>query len=113
MQGLTSLNLSSNLLSGKGIRGILSLEQLVFLNLGNNRIGLLPDFAFTKMIHLKCLLLNGNKLKSVSFVSLLTELNTLVLSNNSIESIPEDAFKNLTSLRKLSLYGLTCFILNM
>lgn len=79
------------------------MEQLVFLNLGNNRIGMLPDFAFAKMIHLKCLLLNGNKLESFAFASLLTELNTLVLSNNNIESIPEDAFKNLTSLRKLSL----------
>lgn len=65
---------------------------------------MLPDFAFAKMVHLKCLLLNGNKLESLSFVSILTELNTLVLSNNSIESIPEDTFKNLTSLRKLSLW---------
>lgn len=100
---MTYLNLNGNILSGKGIRGLFALEQVVFLNLGNNRIGIIPDFAFAKMTHLKCLLLNNNKLENISFVSILTELNTLVLSNNRISSIPEDTFKALVSLRKLSL----------
>ena len=103
MGELTYLNLNCNILSGKGIRGILTLENLVFLNLGNNRISVIPDFAFANMTKLNCLLLNHNKLEEVIFISILSELNTLVLSNNQIKSIPADAFKNLTKLRKLSL----------
>lgn len=97
------MNLNCNILSGKGIRGILSLGNLVFLNLGNNRISVIPDFAFAKMEKLQCLLLNNNRIENIAFVSILSELNTLVLSNNAIKSIPADAFKNLTKLRKLSL----------
>lgn len=98
------MNLSNNMLSGKGIRGILLLDKLVLLNLGNNRIGVIPDFAFVKMVNLKCLLLNNNKLESVEFVSSLQQLNTLVLSNNAISSIPKESFAHLTKLRKLSLF---------
>ena len=98
------MNLSYNQLSGKGIRCILTLENLVFLNLGNNRISIIPDFAFANMSKLQCLLLNNNKLNDVACISILSELNTLVLSNNAIQSFPADCFKNLTKLRKLSLY---------
>ncbi|OAO16933.1 leucine rich repeat protein [Blastocystis sp. ATCC 50177/Nand II] len=103
LKELTFLNLSYNMLSGKGIRGILLLDRLVFLNLGNNRIGVIPDFAFVKMVNLKCLLLNNNKLESIEFVSSLHQLNTLVLSGNAISSISKECFSSLTSLRKLSL----------
>ena len=92
------MNLSNNMLSGKGIRGILLLDKLVLLNLGNNRIGVIPDFAFVKMVNLKCLLLNNNKLESVEFVSSLQQLNTLVLSNNAISSISKESFAHLTPL---------------
>lgn len=95
--------MSYNMLSGKGIRGILLLDRLVFLNLGNNRIGVIPDFAFVKLVNLKCLLLNNNKLESIEFVSSLHQLNTLVLSGNAISSISKECFSSLTSLRKLSL----------
>lgn len=103
MKSLTYINLSYNQLSGKGIRGILLLKNVIFLNLGYNRIAVLPDVAFVEMHSLKCLLLNNNKLESILFIRELPELNTLVLSNNLISSIPENAFELCTKLRKISL----------
>ena len=73
------------------------------MNLGYNRIALLPDVAFVEMSGLKCLLLNNNKLESVMFIRELPELNTLVLSNNMLSSIPDNAFENCKKLRKISL----------
>ena len=103
LKELTYINLNYNLLSGKGIRGILLLPEVVFLNLGYNRIAILPDVAFVEMNKLKCLLLNNNKLESIMFIRELAELNTLVLSNNMISSIPDNAFENCLHLRKISL----------
>lgn len=80
------------------------MKNVVFLNLGYNRIALLPDVAFVEMSGLKCLLLNNNKLESVMFIRELPELNTLVLSNNMISSIPDNAFENCKKLRKISLW---------
>lgn len=100
---MTYINLSYNQLSGKGIRGILLLKNVVFLNLGYNRIAVLPDVSFVEMRSLKCLLLNNNKLEGIMFIRELPELNTLILSNNQIASIPTNAFELCTKLRKISL----------
>ena len=108
---MTYINLSYNQLSGKGIRGILLLKNVVFLNLGYNRIGMLPEVAFVEMHNLKCLLLNNNKLESILFIRELPELNTLILSNNLISTIPANAFELCTKLRKISLFFFFSFLI--
>jgi len=53
-----------------------------------------------KLVNLKALVLNNNKIKVVDHLGSLTELNTIVLSHNRIQSLP--SFPLLTKLTKLS-----------
>jgi Leucine-rich repeat (LRR) protein len=53
-----------------------------------------------KLVNLKALVLNNNKIKVVDYLGSLLELNTIVLSHNRIQTLP--SFPLLTKLTKLS-----------
>ncbi|CAO3567447.1 unnamed protein product [Mortierella alpina] len=53
-----------------------------------------------KLVNLKALVLNNNRIKVVDHLGGLTELNTIVLSHNRIQELP--SFPRLTKLTKLS-----------
>lgn len=53
-----------------------------------------------KLVNLKALVLNNNRIKVVDHIGSLTELNTIVLSHNKIQELP--SFPKLTKLTKLS-----------
>lgn len=53
-----------------------------------------------KLVNLKALVLNNNRIKVVDHLGSLTELNTIVLSHNKIQELP--SFPRLTKLTKLS-----------
>ncbi|KAK8789982.1 hypothetical protein WA158_006762 [Blastocystis sp. Blastoise] len=102
---ITTLNVSHNHLSGKGLRGIVTMENLVSLNASYNRIKKMPEFIFENIKHLKALILNNNSLKEMNFIKNLVELNTLILSHNNLDdlSLEDNIWDNLMYLRKLSL----------
>jgi slit 2 len=60
-----------------------SLKELVRLDLSNNLVPFIPEFAFVN----------------------LTKLATLIMSYNKLQCIPRNSFKGLTALRLLSLHG--------
>jgi hypothetical protein len=65
----------------------------------------LPASTLQKCKKLGALVLNNNKLTSVSHIGHLSALNTLVLSHNRIERMPKSLLEDLPQLAKLSLSG--------
>lgn len=59
------------------------LRELVRLDLSNNLVAYIPDYAFAN----------------------LTKLATLIMSYNKLQCIPRHSFRGLTALRLLSLHG--------
>ncbi|KAG0281353.1 hypothetical protein BGZ95_004692 [Linnemannia exigua] len=88
LPSLTLLNLSGN-----------QLESFEVLNMSHNELNRI-SMHIEKLVNLKALVLNNNKIKVVDHLGSLLELNTIVLSHNKIQSLP--SFPLLTKLTKLS-----------
>ncbi|KAF9155747.1 hypothetical protein BG015_008782 [Linnemannia schmuckeri] len=97
LPSLTLLNLSGNQLDS--FEGIQRLKTLFVLNMSHNELNRI-SMHIEKLVNLKALVLNNNKIKVVDHLGSLTELNTIVLSHNRIQSLP--SFPLLTKLTKLS-----------
>ncbi|RWS23730.1 protein slit-like protein [Leptotrombidium deliense] len=81
------------------------LSDLTRLDLSNNRISLLPDFAFSNLSKLETLILSYNKLECIQAESFkgLKSLRILSLHGNDISMIPNGAFKDLISITHIAL----------
>ncbi|RWS18005.1 protein slit-like protein [Dinothrombium tinctorium] len=81
------------------------LTELKRLDLSNNRISLLPDFAFSNLTKLETLILSYNKLECIQAESFkgLKSLRILSLHGNDISLIPNGAFKDLVSITHIAL----------
>ncbi|KAG9070196.1 hypothetical protein KI688_009528 [Linnemannia hyalina] len=97
LPSLTLLNLSGNQLDS--FEGVQRLKTLFVLNMSHNELNRI-SMHIEKLVNLKALVLNNNKIKVVDHLGSLTELNTIVLSHNRIQSLP--SFPLLTKLTKLS-----------
>ncbi|KAF9923533.1 hypothetical protein FBU30_006433 [Linnemannia zychae] len=97
LPSLTLLNLSGNQL--ESFDGLQRLQTLFVLNMSHNELNRI-SMHIEKLVNLKALVLNHNKIKNVDYIGSLTELNTIVLSHNKIQSLP--SFPLLTKLTKLS-----------
>ncbi|KAF9179200.1 hypothetical protein BGZ50_007184 [Haplosporangium sp. Z 11] len=97
LQSLTLLNLSGNQLDS--FEGVQRLKTLFVLNMSHNELNRI-SIHITKLVNLKALVLNNNKIKVIDHIGGLTELNTIVLSHNKIQELP--SFPLLTKLTKLS-----------
>ncbi|GJJ73444.1 hypothetical protein EMPS_05802 [Entomortierella parvispora] len=97
LQSLTLLNLSGNQLDS--FEGVQKLTTLFVLNMSHNDLNRI-SMHIEKLVNLKALVLNNNKIKVVDYLGGLLELNTIVLSHNRIQELP--SFPKLTKLTKLS-----------
>ncbi|KAG0053331.1 hypothetical protein BGZ83_001296 [Gryganskiella cystojenkinii] len=97
LQSLTLLNLSGNQLDS--FEGIQRLKTLFVLNMSHNELNRI-SMHIEKLVNLKALVLNNNKIKVVDHIGGLLELNTIVLSHNRIQELP--SFPRLTKLTKVS-----------
>lgn len=81
------------------------LTQLTRLDLSNNRITILPNYAFANLTRLDALILSYNKLQCIQADSLrgLKSLRALSLHSNDISMIPDGAFKDLESITHIAL----------
>ncbi|GCB66994.1 hypothetical protein scyTo_0013642 [Scyliorhinus torazame] len=108
LQGLGNLkylNLQDNRIGVIHDKGFKDCVELEYLYLNDNLLNKLPQFAFKGLRLLKMLNLGGNTLVNVSstWFSDLGELEVLYLDRNTISHIDEGAFENLTSLISLHL----------
>ncbi|KAF9947410.1 hypothetical protein BGZ72_010575 [Mortierella alpina] len=97
LPSLTLLNLSGNQLDS--FEGVQRLKTLFVLNMSHNDLNRI-SIHIEKLVNLKALVLNNNRIKVVDHLGGLTELNTIVLSHNRIQELP--SFPLLTKLTKLS-----------
>ncbi|KAG9324373.1 hypothetical protein KVV02_004968 [Mortierella alpina] len=97
LPSLTLLNLSGNQLDS--FEGVQRLKTLFVLNMSHNELNRI-SIHIEKLVNLKALVLNNNRIKVVDHLGGLTELNTIVLSHNRIQELP--SFPLLTKLTKLS-----------
>ncbi|KAF9967190.1 hypothetical protein BGZ70_010469 [Mortierella alpina] len=97
LPSLTLLNLSGNQLDS--FEGVQRLKTLFVLNMSHNDLNRI-SIHIEKLVNLKALVLNNNRIKVVDHLGGLTELNTIVLSHNRIQELP--SFPRLTKLTKLS-----------
>ncbi|KAG0289163.1 hypothetical protein BGZ96_007202 [Linnemannia gamsii] len=97
LPSLTLLNLSGNQLDS--FEGVQRLKTLFVLNMSHNELNRI-SMHIEKLVNLKALVLNNNKIKVVDHLGSLTELNTIVISHNRIQALP--SFPLLTKLTKLS-----------
>ncbi|KAL5110934.1 hypothetical protein TcWFU_009486 [Taenia crassiceps] len=80
-------------------------ENLISLNIANNRLTQLPKNAFSRYPSLRKLNIEGNKITNVSpyAFSGLRRLSSLYLTGNRIRSFPQNTFNGLSSLTTLYL----------
>jgi Leucine-rich repeat (LRR) protein/ribosomal protein S18 acetylase RimI-like enzyme len=96
---LLVLNLSNNKLSTLP-ESMKKLQKLSNLDLRRNKFAVLPDFL--SLLPLRSLNASGNKLESLSFLSLFSELRVLDISSNLITDVA-GAFCSENQLRTLNL----------
>ncbi|KAF9110901.1 hypothetical protein BGX27_005740 [Mortierella sp. AM989] len=97
LQSITLLNLSGNQLDS--FEGVQKLKSLFVLNMSHNDLNRI-SIHIEKLVNLKALVLNNNKIKVIDYLGGLLELNTIVLSHNRIQELP--SFPKLAKLTKLS-----------
>lgn len=111
LHSLEALEMNGNLVGGQGNFGDLhisaELRRLRRLDLGNNRLEVLPVNVVAHQPRLRVLLLHYNRIAFVDKASLqsMKELETLDLSYNDIMEVEKDTFQQLPSLRKLDMAG--------
>lgn len=106
LSSLNELNLSGNNLIAVTADIFVEMSNLKSLSLGNNQIDEIEINAFEKLTSLDTLLLNGNKLESLSreiFNGIDGSLKHLNLAQNQLSSIEKTAFSSLKSLEFLAL----------
>ena len=81
------------------------LHNLMYLNLGDNRIRQLPPGVFSDLSLLTSLQLRENQIRElpVGVFSGLLALESLALQNNQLRSLPEGIFAGLSNLKRLQL----------
>uniref|UniRef100_A0A8P4KPD9 TIR domain-containing protein n=1 Tax=Dicentrarchus labrax TaxID=13489 RepID=A0A8P4KPD9_DICLA len=88
LQGhLRMLNLSFNLLGEIYSHTFTNLTDLRVLDLSYNHIGALGDKAFSDLPKLRALYLTGNSLRDLGFPALLPNLEYLLLDDNKLKSV--------------------------
>ena len=85
------------------IQGLNSCKNLVFLDLGDNKISRIEKGAFNGLNNLKELNLFGNKIEKIENLEPLTNLEGLILSGNKIQKI--ENISHLNKLERLFLAG--------
>ncbi|CAG9581625.1 unnamed protein product [Danaus chrysippus] len=99
------LDLSYNLIFWIGLHAFSGLNELVNLDISNNRLRFIPSDLFWDTPNLEILDLSSNvfeKLKNEPFI-MHTKLQVLNLNSCRIKSLPERLFNRLPNLKKLDL----------
>lgn len=112
---LKSLSFLSCRLGDRSIEAIRPLFQLTVLNLRLNNIANIPVDLFKQMNSIHTLILDSNKITSISrpvFQNLSNSLVSLDLHENPLSSVATDTFTSLTRLEDLELGGVTALRLS-
>jgi len=105
---LRALTMKSCQLGDRDVEALRQLNAIAELILPYNSIANLPSTLFDRMISLRVLRLDNNRLQSVTrstFSSASSTMEVLELGHNPLSSVPEDAFLDLNYLRELRLDG--------
>ncbi|XP_049874788.1 leucine-rich repeat-containing protein 38 [Pectinophora gossypiella] len=99
------LDLSYNVIFWIGLHAFSGLEQLIHLDLSNNRLRQIPSDLFWDTPELRTLDLSGNVFESLNNEPLLMhpKLQILNLHNCRIKALPERMFTRLPNMQKLDL----------
>uniref|UniRef100_A0A6V7JCW7 LRRCT domain-containing protein n=1 Tax=Bracon brevicornis TaxID=1563983 RepID=A0A6V7JCW7_9HYME len=107
VEGLTSLNITSNDLVDVSDVRISNGSELQSLDLSGNQLSALPPGAFRTLINLVHLSLRDNMIETVdedAFAGL-EELENLDVSDNRLTQLPDATLTHLSSLQTLNLSG--------
>ncbi|KAJ7406715.1 Nephrocan [Willisornis vidua] len=103
--GLEILKLADNSINTLHASDFAGLMKLKVLDIRNNLIATLPPSAFSYLCNLQSLILDGNKMESVSAPFKLPRLKYLSMANNKLNSLPTNFFASFKNLQFLSLSG--------
>ncbi|NXE49226.1 NEPN protein, partial [Casuarius casuarius] len=103
--GLEILKLGDNSINTLHASDFEDLRKLRVLDIQNNLIVTLPLSAFSSLCNLQSLILDGNKLESVSAPPKLPRLKYLSMADNRLNSFPTSFFASFQNLQFLSLSG--------
>ncbi|OQR71391.1 protein slit-like [Tropilaelaps mercedesae] len=81
--------------------------RLTKLDLSNNKIRIIPNFAFSNLTRLNALILTNNKIQCLQENSFrgLKHLRVLSLHGNDISTLPEGSFKDLAAISHIAFGG--------
>jgi len=100
------LDLSNkNLTDIDGLQNIPNSDQIIILNLSNNRLRMLPSNIFSALHNLRIFILNNTQLQALpdTIFRDLINLQVLQLQNNRLKNLPDTIFNNLHNLKSLYL----------
>ncbi|XP_062427265.1 nephrocan-like [Rhea pennata] len=103
--GLEILKLGDNSINTLHASDFEGLRKLTVLDIRNNLLVTLPLSVFSSLCNLQSLILDGNKLESVSAPPKLPRLKYLSMTDNRLNSFPASFFAAFQNLQFLSLRG--------